>query len=91
MHTILLVVFNLLQALDGYTTERVITAGGVERNPLMAAAIRRFGMRPAIVGVKLALVLLVNFTPLPTIVLFLLVALYIAVVANNVAAMRAQH
>jgi hypothetical protein len=88
MHIALFICFVLLQAADAYTTWHIVGAGGVERNPLVARAIARFGLVRALALVKVPLVLIVSLAPLPGVVLFLLVALYVAVVANNLHAMR---
>lgn len=97
MTALLFVLFTLLQAGDGWTTWRIVRAGGVERNPLAAAAILRFGLVRALVALKVGLVLLIGALVwaacslphalqfVPDLVLGLLVVLYVAVVKHNLA------
>jgi hypothetical protein len=81
----LFILFVCLQFSDAILTWRVIASGGSERNPVMVRLMRAIGMWPALVLVKGIVILLVcRYLPHddPT-WLFILDALYIAIVAHN--------
>jgi hypothetical protein len=48
----LFLLFVLLQVADGYTTYRLLSAGGKELNPLLAYAFDRIGLVPGLVIYK---------------------------------------
>ena len=87
MEYTLLAILLLLQYGDIWTTYRLLAKGGRELNPVVAWPIRRFGVLPGLLAVKLPLcAALVAGTAaglMPAWVLTGLCVLYIAVVAHN--------
>lgn len=88
----LLIVFVLLQAADVWTTERGLARGLPEINPAIAWPIRRFGRRPALLGVK-ALLIAIAFGAwsagwLPWPALALVDLAFAGVVVNNLLRLR---
>lgn len=81
----LLIVLAVLQALDGFTTRRILDQGGRELNPVMRAGFAAIGFWPTIALKGAAMVALgawgANYAGLSA--PGLLVALYVAVVAWN--------
>ena len=81
----LLIALAVLQALDGFTTRRILDQGGRELNPVMRAGFAAIGFWPTIALKGIALVALgawgANYAGLSA--PGLLVVLYCAVVAWN--------
>ena len=81
----LLIVLAVLQALDGFTTRRILDQGGREINPIMRAGFETIGFWPTIAIKGAAMVALgawgANYAGLSA--PGLLVVLYCAVVAWN--------
>lgn len=78
----LLIALAVLQALDGFTTRRILDQGGRELNPVMRWAFARVGFWPAM-AIKTALVPALAWVGGPYAAMALL-AIYVVVVANNV-------
>lgn len=62
---LLLIALALLQALDAYTTWRILSAGGRELNPAMRYAIAQAGIIPALVAKGAIVVALAWYFCLP--------------------------
>ena len=81
----LLIVLAVLQALDGFTTRRILDQGGRELNPVMRAGFETIGFWPTIAIKGAAMVALgawgANYAGLSA--PGLLVAIYVAVVVWN--------
>ena len=81
----LLIALAVLQALDGFTTRRILDQGGRELNPVMRAGFETIGFWPTIAIKGAAMVALgawgANYAGLSA--PGLLVALYVAVVVWN--------
>lgn len=80
----LLIALALLQALDAWTTWRILGAGGRELNPVMRWVMAQIGVVPALVvkGVGVAVIGWVVFVPWPW-VLGGVVLFYVGVVVFN--------
>ncbi len=85
-------IFTLLQVADVFTTHRVLKNGGVELNPLLARLFTKFGhMQTLVVAKTLLLVLIWNiYYDIPEWVMVVLIALYVAVVVNNIRVIKSQ-
>ena len=88
--TVLLILFLILQAADGWTTWAIMNHGGREANPFVAYLMYKLGILPAILVVKFlagaaAAVPAVFFPASLTtrVVLIILCVLYGIAVANN--------
>ena len=82
---IYIVILLILQALDGATTYYGITkAGAQELNPAVKWAMDKVGLVPAIALMKAAVCLVLLLIVLPPWMYWCLIALYVAVVGNNV-------
>lgn len=81
----LLIVLAMLQALDGFTTRRILDQGGRELNPVMRAGFAAIGFWPTIAIKGAAMVALGAWGAgqAGPIAPGLLVAMYVAVVAWN--------
>lgn len=81
----LLIVLAMLQALDGFTTRRILDQGGRELNPVMRAGFETIGFWPTIALKGIALVALGAWgaSHAGAAAPGLLVVLYCAVVAWN--------
>ena len=81
----LLIVLAMLQALDGFTTRRILDQGGRELNPVMRAGFAAIGFWPTIAAKGAALVALGAWgaSHAGAAAPGLLVVLYCAVVAWN--------
>lgn len=82
---IYIVILLILQVLDGATTYYGITkAGAQELNPAVKWAMDKAGIIPAIAMMKAAVCLVLLLIVLPPWMYWCLIALYVAVVGNNV-------
>ena len=81
----LLIALAVLQALDGFTTRRILDQGGRELNPVMRAGFAAIGFWPTIAAKGAALVALTAWVAgkAGPIAPGLMVALYIGVVVWN--------
>jgi len=81
----LLIVLAVLQALDGFTTRRILDQGGRELNPVMRAGFETIGFWPTIAIKGAAMVALAAWGAVHggAAAPGLLVALYVAVVVWN--------
>lgn len=81
----LLIVLAVLQALDGFTTRRILDQGGRELNPVMRAGFETIGFWPTIALKGIALVALGAWgaSHAGAAAPGLLVAIYVAVVVWN--------
>lgn len=81
----LLIIFALLQFADGYTTDRLLTKGGRELNPILARIFAACGVRVGLIAVKTTMcVVIVALSPwLPVWALAAFAAIYVAVVVHN--------
>jgi hypothetical protein len=61
----LLAILAALQAADVYSTRRILLAGGREMNPAVRWLIGRFGLMPALIGAKVAVMAIAWFILLP--------------------------
>lgn len=86
---ILLAIFVLLQAADGWTTYSVLSRGGTELNPLLRWVIKKIGIAPGLIATKV-----VTIVPFAVAVLYLpslaglivagvMIAIYAVVVRRN--------
>lgn len=74
----------ILQVLDILTTYYLVEKRGMrEGNPIMNWAMQRLGFWPALLGIKGIFVAGVLTVPVPYYVEIGIIALYVAVVANN--------
>lgn len=85
---VLFVIFLILQALDAFTTYRILAAGGRELNPVLAWAFARVGELPTLTLVKClllgcAVALLVTGWQYSACVLGVLCVVYVVVVISN--------
>ena len=81
-HDILLIFFALLQLGDIYTTYRILKNGGRELNPVMAELFKLFDVLPALLVVKMLVIVLVWWADIFYLTMGSCVA-YVAVVSNN--------
>ena len=82
---IYIVILLILQVLDGATTYYGITkAGAQELNPAVKWVMDKIGLVPAIALMKAAVCLVLFLIVLPPWMYWCLIALYVAVVGNNV-------
>lgn len=72
-----------LVALDAITTWLVLRNGGIERNPLLAAILARIGVIPGLLLTHGAVIAGVYLVAFPAWLLWALIAIVGAVVANN--------
>jgi len=74
-----------LNVLDVYTTMQILKQGGRELNPLMAWLMGKIGPLPAMLALKVPLLVAMGLmlTDVPPWMLLALLALYVFVVANN--------
>ena len=79
----LLILFGALQIADGYTTYKILSAGGKELNPFMRLIMDKLGMVQGLVLMKLLAVALVAAVFNETLTFWLCV-LYIGIVGWNV-------
>ena len=87
---ILLALFVLLQAADGWSTLAILNRGGYERNPILADLMNKIGILTAIlivksaasVGATVMVLLLPDFTT-TRVVLIILCLIYGVVLSNN--------
>lgn len=90
MITLLLVVYLLLQVGDFWTTQKVLSQGGTEVNPIVAKAMEFLGITEALVLFKglgaVAGVVIWHYDQ--TVMLALLTALYAYVVFDNYGQIR---
>ena len=89
--TLALILFIALQLADYLTTLRGLRAGGREANPVMAALFRKVKPELGLALVKLAIVAVVGALVLFDAIymeLFVAVAIYAAIVANNLYQIR---
>jgi len=87
---ILLIIFIALQLADGYTTYRILSAGGRELNPVVDWAILQTDIVTGISASKMVAVAgggVLYFLQQETL-LFLLIAVYAVVVLKNLKQMR---
>lgn len=79
----------ILQIADGWTTYDCLRAGGKEANPLMRELMSRIGMREALWVAKLAVTGALIYWPVTnTIVQWVNLALFAAVVVNNLIVLK---
>jgi hypothetical protein len=81
---LLALALTALQAFDGWTTYRILKAGGVERNPVMLWLMERIGTYPALLATKMlavALVWVIALAPMDTRLRFLALSVLCAVYA----------
>ena len=84
MTILLLIALAILQALDAWTTWRILSAGGRELNPAMRYAIAQAGLIPALVMKGAIVVALAWYFCLPyPWILGGIVAFYVAAVLFN--------
>lgn len=82
-------IFVLLQVADSATTVYILNKGGVERNPIMAKAMRLVGVLPALLIIKaIMLALVFAEQPIRDDITYLLVLIYVFVVGNNLNVIR---
>ena len=83
MLILLLVLFAALQVSDAVLTLLILRDGGRELNPIMRWLMNKIGIVPALVWVKLGLVVAVAAWVHSVLLLAVFVAIYIAVVVFN--------
>lgn len=94
MEYILLTGLLLLQYGDVWTTYRLLERGGRELNPIVAWPIKRLGLLPGLLAVKLpicaALIAATFAGMMPAWLLTALCALYLVVVTQNILQLESQ-
>jgi hypothetical protein len=81
-----LAIFAVLQVLDTYTTVKVLSQGGRELNPVLAAAFAEFGPIPVLIVMKAAVIAALAYfinEPNAEIVVWALCGIYFGVVVHN--------
>ncbi len=82
-------IFTVLQAMDVWTTHKVLSAGGSELNPVMDWLFKRFGVLPSLIVVKVAVVVVFWVYMLDYPLLVSAVCIFYAfVIANNLKHMK---
>lgn len=86
----LFILLCVLQAVDAWTTLQVLKRGGVEANPMVRYFIDHYGAVPALVGLKVVVLMFVMavWAHVTFWLLLALVVFYVGVVANNLRVMR---
>lgn len=72
-----------LQALDVWTTNKILKVGGVELNPVLRKGFNTIGFWPTVLLAKGVLLAMVMFLPVPAWLLATVVAFYAGVVFWN--------
>ncbi|MCR4304982.1 MAG: DUF5658 family protein [Gallionella sp.] len=89
MTILLLIALAILQALDAWTTWRILSAGGRELNPVMRYAISEAGLIPALIAKGAVVVALAWYFCLPyPWIMAGLVAFYLGAVLFNLRSIK---